>query len=420
MQKRTKRDENKIITWFIFYLLLSSIFAWVLSFHLIPWVFWEDWIEKQKQELKILDEEYNLAKTKWIPKNKFLSKSWALAKDEYTKNILKELRKDEEFFSRNFENNTSDDYKIFLKKKLEEYKKDDSNEEKLKIISKVLPYYSENLPDFTSISDFQFINYIESIIYTFWLSYTNSIWIKELNQIENFLLTDSDNSLDKWIFEIPIELDLTWRKSSILDFLHFIENVWKISINEETNEININFEKAENWEIFSEFRNKRLNYLEKENTNIYNNQIIDIENIFMEKYIDSGIQVSNFETNGEDKKFLKYLKATQSRESFSIKVNLKFYVKWAPKYKIEEFKANFIKKLDNLSKQVKDELKKTNISSYQRQKLSSLDKNLENIKNVVKNTNSSTQIWIMEDYKNIVRYSSLLDEYENEINNIKK
>ncbi|RKW21311.1 hypothetical protein D8B46_07805, partial [Candidatus Gracilibacteria bacterium] len=251
------------------------------------------------------------------------------------------------------------------------------------------------------------------IVSTFNLSFNNSIGIKELKQIDKYSLSNSDNTLDKAIFEIPIELDIVGRKSSIIDFLHFIENVGKISIDPETNELTIDKETAKNGDLFSEFKIKKLdgqrNHASKD-YNIYNNQIIDIENILMTDYIDSSEQNMTFE---DTKSFLKYLKSTQDKEKFEAKIKLNFYVKGLPKYKVEQLMAEFNNKINDLEKRISKAISKTTLSATQKQRLTNLQSNIKNIKNSVAQANNTKGI--MDRYQNISGYSGLLTEYEEEL-----
>lgn len=339
------------------------------------------------------------------------------ANEKYILSIINEV--DEGFYKNNFENSSWTLYDDFINKKVEIYKNDTSptNEEKLKITSKVLPYYSDNVLDWSNLTDFQFINYVESIISTFNLSYTNPIWIKEIKQIDNYKLLSSDNSFDKWIYEIPVDLNISWRKSSIIDFLHFIENVWKVTFDNETKNISINKEESDPGTVFFDFRNKKLDWQKSTanwNYNIYDNQIADIELISMNKYIDSSEK--NIRSNDDWKTFLKFLKFSQDKEKFDITVRINFYVKWVPKYKVDEFISSFNKRLSLIDDSVKKILWKTDLPSNQKQKFTNIKLSIENIKNSIKDNSSAN--WLMDRYQNISWYLDLIEWYENEIKKI--
>ena len=341
--KTTKREQNNLI--------LSNIFFAIISFSLLFWwwyyLYWEiSSIEEIKANTIELNTKLNSYKKEWIDfktLEETLSEIDTSSMNntekrilESNKIILKEI--DENFYNNNFINKKENNFDSFISKKKEDYKKNSwDTEKKLEIISKILPLYSAEKIDENTLTDFQFINYIESIISTFRLSYKNYIWIKDIKQVENYVLSNTDKSLDKTIWEIPVELDISWRKSSIIDFLHFIEKVWKININDETWEITVDREVDELNNPFLEFKTKLLNWQKRTwDYNIFNNQIVDIDNIVLPEYIDSSdIQIQN---SLEDNRFLKEIKNSQDREKYEIKVKLKFYTKWVPLYKINQFK----------------------------------------------------------------------------------
>lgn len=419
--KRTKRDETKILFTNVVYWFLIGVELLVLFFIILPNNHEVEVIKSEAFELNSNLEKY---KSKWMPleeiKSMIRDKKVELdpkANEKYILSIINEV--DEGFYKNNFENSSWTLYDDFINKKVEIYKNDTSptNEEKLKITSKVLPYYSDNVLDWSNLTDFQFINYVESIISTFNLSYTNPIWIKEIKQIDNYKLLSSDNSFDKWIYEIPVDLNISWRKSSIIDFLHFIENVWKVTFDNETKNISINKEESDPGTVFFDFRNKKLDWQKSTSNwsyNIYDNQIADIELISMNKYIDSSEK--NIRSNDDWKTFLKFLKFSQDKEKFDITVRINFYVKWVPKYKVDEFISSFNKRLSLIDDSVKKILWKTDLPSNQKQKFTNIKLSIENIKNSIKDNSSAN--WLMDRYQNISWYLDLIEWYENEIKKI--
>ena len=389
--KRTKRDENRIILWVMLFSFLTVLLTLFIFFYILPGI---EEVEEIKNETYKLSKELKSYENKWIS--------------------LEALKKTIKDWSLELDNKPNKTYKEFIEEKEKEYKDaSESTSNKTKLTLWILPIYSDTIKEEWSMTDFQFINYIESIVSTFNLSFNNSIWIKELKQIDKYSLSNSDNTLDKAIFEIPIELDIVWRKSSIIDFLHFIENVWKISIDPETNELTIDKETAKNGDLFSEFKIKKLDWQRNHSSkdyNIYNNQIIDIENILITDYIDSSEQNMTFE---DTKSFLKYLKSTQDKEKFEVKIKLNFYVKWLPKYKVEQLMAEFNNKINDLEKRISKAISKTTLSATQKQRLTNLQSNIKNIKNSVAQANNTKGI--MDRYQNISWYSGLLTEYEEEL-----
>ena len=423
--KTTKREQNNLI--------LSNIFFAIISFSLLFWwwyyLYWEiSSIEEIKANTIELNTKLNSYKKEWIDfktLEETLSEIDTSSMNntekrilESNKIILKEI--DENFYNNNFINKKENNFDSFISKKKEDYKKNSwDTEKKLEIISKILPLYSAEKIDENTLTDFQFINYIESIISTFRLSYKNYIWIKDIKQVENYVLSNTDKSLDKTIWEIPVELDISWRKSSIIDFLHFIEKVWKININDETWEITVDREVDELNNPFLEFKTKLLNWQKRTwDYNIFNNQIVDIDNIVLPEYIDySDIQIQN---SLEDNRFLKEIKNSQDREKYEIKVKLKFYTKWVPLYKINQFKTDFNNKLKKTTSDIIKILSNIKISSSEKQKLQSIKLALDNISSSVLNQNKDSQKWVMESFADTYTYSQLLDNYIIEVENINK
>ena len=423
--KTTKREQNNLI--------LSNIFFAIIAFSSLFWwwyyLYWEiSNIEEIKANTIELNTKLNSYKKEWIDfttLGEILSEIDTSSMNdaekktlESNKIILKEI--DENFYNNNFVNKKENNFDSFINKKKEDYKKNNwDTEKKLEIISKILPLYSAEKIDENTLTDFQFINYIESIISTFRLSYKNYIWIKDIKQVENYVLSNTDKSLDKTIWEIPVELDISWRKSSIIDFLHFIEKVWKITVNEESWEITVDREVDELNNPFSEFKTKLLNWQKRTwDYNIFNNQIVDIDNIILPEYIDSSD--TEIKNSLEDNRFLKEIKNTQDREKYEIKVKLKFYTKGVPLYKINQFKTDFNNKLKKTTSDITKILSNIKISSSEKQKLQSIKVALDNISSSVLNQNKDSQKWVMESFADIYTYSQLLDDYIIEVENINK
>lgn len=416
LQKRTRLEENKIIIWNLFFGFCIFAILWIIFFHAYPQI---EEIEKIKIDTISLNENLNKYKKEWLPleefKNSFSSNLESIGKDKnYLVSFVKEV--DQKFYDKNLKNTKEVSYEKFISKKEAELKNNVSNEEKLNIISRILPFYSDKIKDKNTLTDFEFINYIESIISTFQLLYENPIWIKEIKQVEDYTLNDNDFSLDKWIYQIPIELDIVWAKSSIIEFLYFIENVWKISLNEDTKEIIVNNDFSSPWEIFSDFRNKKINWAKDlKDYNIFNNQIIDIEEIFIKDYIDSSDKPINY-TSPESKEFLRHLRF-QGKDRLEVKIKINFYVKWLPKYKIDDFILNFNKRISKIEKDINSLVSKVGISSSNKQKLRNIKISIDNIKSIV-NQNKSSEKNIEEKFQDLTSYNKVLDEYEEKVKQI--
>ncbi len=427
--KRTKRQENAIIINFSLYLVLF-IAAWLFFlYYIIPNVLA---IEEKKSETLDVYSKIQNTKKSGVPFSVFKksTQKWALrsfftseqkVNIEYVDSILKDLKPN--FYNKYFINKWESDYKSFIEELKDSYKEKDNLDEKLWIISKILPSYSEKIYDIDEenlLSDLRFINYIESIIYEFNLSYENPIWIGSVKLIPNYTIwTDESNSFDKNIFYIPLELDLEWSKASIIYFLHFINNVWKIYLDEDWE---IALFKDENYpknDFFFNFKFKNIwNKKEISKYNIFNNQVIDIETISFSDYINSSFNPLDILNNETD--LVKFLKNTgQMDEKFKLNVKLRFYVKWLPKYKIENFIKNFKKDFTDTEKLVKENLKNQDLSTLDRNKLQQINTSLWSIK---KSVNSLSQTAkgskLTDNYNSAYKYNMLLSEEKQKINNI--
>lgn len=429
IMKRTKRDENKIILWNIFFVTVFLTMIFLTFFHLLPKI---NEIDSIKESTKILYENLKAYEKQWISFEEFTkvlnsNSQWTWAtedwqvllklddkylKDQYINSLIKEIDKD--FYDKNFKNNTASNYDSFISEKVEEYKNNKNSDEKIKVISKVLPYYSDNIE--SSLTDFQFINYIESIIYAFNLKTKDPIWVKELKELDWYGLSNSDNSLDKWIYEIGLDLNLTWRKESIIDFLYFIENVWKIKLDSENDKIILNEKTFKSWDVFSNFSNKILGGKNEKSTNynIFDNQIVDIENITMKEYIDSSDQEFSWDNL---EWFLKSIKTTQWRDKYEISVKLKFYVKWLPKYKIDEVVSKFYSRLTDLNKKIDWLMNDKNISVSQKNKISNMKISLWDMDQTLKEDGLKDNLNEKLQYLNW--FVKVVDDYEKELNKIK-
>lgn len=421
IKKRTKREESMIVLW--------NVFFWLLTIWLIVWIFTyilPNYNEINTLKTQAFEEKQKLEtyKKEWIPFSKLKDYSgnteifWEnLALKNQVSWILSEMT--DELYNKTLKNTKEADYQTFIKKKLDSYKEDKNSEEILDMTSKILPLYDKSIWEKGQITEFEFINYVESIIATFNLRYKNSIWINNLSYLEEYKLTNSDNSFDKWISQIPIELDIVWNKSSILDFLYFIENVWKVELSE-SGEIIINV--PENNELFN-FRNKKLEkdrYKQTENYNIFDNQIIDVESIEFKDSIDWKYSSPTITENGNE--FLKYIKETQEKERFEVKIKINFYVKWLPKYKVDEFNVNFTKKLNSVDSSLTRLLAIPRISWNDKSKLKNIKTSVDNIKSSTQEqawwNNNENENALIQKFQNNTLYMEILEWYEKEIKEI--
>lgn len=323
--KRSVREKNSIVIWFVFYFILLFSLILFISLYTIGTI---NEIEEKKDDTKVLYNEIVKIKTNWLSYGEFKkitsSTPWSKESDEVLKNITSD------FYSSHLMNTDSQSFELFIKAKTNELNSEENtnliNENEEQIVN-ILPTYSDSNISIwdNSLTDFEFINYIESIFDSFNLSTRASIGIWNVIILDEYIVSGTDGgSLDSNIYSIPLNLNLVWTKTNIIDFLYFVEKVWTIDV--KNNEIFINTESeflSKNWfaKILSGDR-YTTDY------KIFENQIIDIDSVSMPSYIDSSYNSRN------DMGFIEFIKTKQGNDDYEIKVNLLFYVKWLPKYKV--------------------------------------------------------------------------------------
>lgn len=360
--KISKREENWIIIHFVFYFILTIWLVYFLISSFVPEIIK---IENTKKITKEIYSNIQRIQSVWLTFNEFITwnKSWNF--DRVNEEILKNMTED--FYSKNLVNTTNKSYIDFLQsinKQLNSPENIASVEAKTNQISNILPSYSIPAIDFGEniLTDYKFINYIESILETFGLTTTSSIGINKIVLEEAFVWTSNPwDSLNSNIFYIPLNLVLNWEKSWIIDFLYFIENVWSIKIDDKNIYLN------KNYDFLSKNGRKMILEWEKltPDYNILEHQFIDIEKISMNEYIDSSYK-PRWEVD-----LKKFIIEDQWTDKFQINVDLLFYIKGQPTYKTEEFINNIFLKYIETVKLNSDALKDSKLDEVTRRRLSS-------------------------------------------------
>ncbi len=380
------REKNSIIISLALNLVFMMIFVFVWFFH----TYWKyEEIEEKKESLgKIIDNTEKVTK-QWISFNDFnsLKTKVKFTKTEFLDSILSKMKV--WFYNDNFINKTDSDFEVFIKEKErffftndnllsftedelssldddveEKIRKEKSRKEK---IANILPSYNPwtKVVDENLLTDFKFINYIESIFKTFDLQTNWFIWI---NQIVPYQKKDSKvwrnkNSIptESKIFYIPINYKLVWTKENIINFLHYVWNVWNIEINDgDFKVINDDFLFKKRkiilyWDYNKLFWNgsKYKKWYEElpivKDYNIYNHQIIEIDSITMREY-PVGYYLK-WERSKESS-LVEFLKDKQKYEKLEIVVSLRFYIRGVPNYKMIEFIRTFIQSYEDTIKKV--------------------------------------------------------------------
>lgn len=337
MKKVNKRIKNAILQGTMFNILVMIAMLGVLFYYIVPSIIA---IVEQQEELYALEQDKKSILKQGVPFKEFKAfyKKSPDGEDPYVKSLLENL--DEEFYNSHFINTTKTTYKEFFddqrnytieKKSSEEFKERDAT------INNILPAYSNSSSLEGVISDFNFISYIETLLFTFNLQTNDSIGVGTLTPLKRPSAEEKDKNIstEASIFYIPLQLELVWQKKDVLDFIHFIENVGAINIEE--------------WSIVSHSDKVIKKPLEGDirtkDYNIYNNQLASIENITMRDYIDSSSQPS-------DNNMIDFVRQTQGREKFEIDIKMHFYVTGLPDYKIESFIENTLESFKKLKQKI--------------------------------------------------------------------
>lgn len=401
--KLTKIEQKWLIIRFGFYLSLFLILIIVFFTYLLPSLLK---IEDNKSIALNLKWELENIEKKWVSFEDFKKLSNKSTNDKFTLEILKVI--DEDFYKNNLVNNSWSNYKDFLVEKKSELEKltNWNYSQQHELVWLVLPTYSSEVSwlESNTLSDFEFINYVESILETFNLKTNNSIWINKLDIIDDYSIWSlAWEWIESNMYYIPLNLTLEGKKSWIIDFLYFIENVWNISLFEDKIWLNINkylTNVSLEWDLLNKWYN------------LFEHQMIDIDRISMDKYIDS-----SYNLRPELYDFKELIKSEQWNEKFSINLVLKFYVKGFPLIEIE----NMINKSLDLQKEalalVWNKLKTVNKSSLEYKKLLSYQETLKWLQKEV--TDIKKSLWDKEkidlSYRRSVELKSVVEPILNSI-----
>jgi hypothetical protein len=332
-----------IINWVIF-----STFILFIFLYLTPWF---DEVTQNKDTLTWNIQEYEKIEKDWIDYNTF--KSLIPWNNKNLKTIVDKMWSD--FFNSSLKNKTKGNYVSFLNSKktyVNELKKSDLIAKRDEKVSTILPFYTPWVEVTWSITDLWFTNYIETLLKTFSLRTSSQIWLWDVIP----LATDDNKKKDTSSSEIyytDLVLALEWKKSDILDFLYFSQNVWNIDIENKNNTQDIIFHQ-------DNYLNKVMVWQTLTNDyNIYKNNFMDITSINLSKYIDEWTNLRP-ENQKTVEWFMDFIKNTpDSWEPFQLNVKLRFYFRWLPSYKIELFVQWVLDKYNNISKNVKASIWKT-------------------------------------------------------------
>ena len=400
--KRSKREENSIIIHFAFYFVLTAWLAIFLIINIVPKIIE---IEKEKTLTKEIYNSIEIIEKKGLTFSEFKVIAEAWNKDRVVLEILKNMTED--FYNENLVNETNKSYNYFLDAKNKELNSVENKaivDNQIKQISTILPSYSLQPIDlwWDLLTDYKFVNYVESLIETFRLSTDSSIGIKKLELVEEYLGSNEEGgSLDSNLYYIPLNLIIKWNKSGIINFLYYVENVWNIIIDEEEIKLNKDywFLSKNGIKIILEWDKNTSDY------NIFSHQMIDIEKISMDEYLDSSY-VDRWEND-----FKSFIIRNQANDEFEINVNLLFYVKGQPLYKTEEFIRNILNMRKEALKIITSRLEDVKIKEIERKKLMKDNSALSQMNKeiVIINKNLTKKDKLEESYKSAIKLNTIIE-----------
>lgn len=404
------------LTWFIIFILLYIKPNYIE-------------IENIKQNLVEVINQKKVIEKDWLTFSEFLwLREWVMSSikglSDNDKNIINSLKKmdwewnedpDRDFFDIEFINNTEANYDDFLKSKdseiikKEEEMLEDDRFQKMKLL---IPSYADSwIAEETDLSDVKFVNYIERIIYTFNLTTDTPISI-ELKPLPN-LGKDSKtrtSMLESSVFVIPLNLKLTWKKSDILNFIYYFENVWWISMEWDDD---IKVKDALGDKFFGEPIALVWEYLRDSNGeetiippsyNLYDHQFAEIKSLSIDDYI-----VSTDISMPKKIDFYNFLKEKEWDYKMNAEIELYFYVKWLPNYEIQSFVMNVNDEFNSIKKEAETLMKKIESNSRDKMRYAAESAELKTIKFFLDSKQKEIDALVKSKQINISQYEKALE-----------
>lgn len=324
----------------VFFLILSGVFI-VSLYPDIKEIQWK------KQELSETFDTYNTIAKIWLDFNQFKRNVPSVSDSNYTSLLLENI--DESFYSQHFTNTGAGNYNTFLttvEQKLSDIKSSDEYIKKDRYLNVFLPNYDKNNSFWEdTLTDFYFINYIENLLYSFNLSYEWEIGVGDIVNVEREMQENNQSevqidALQENIYAIPLTFELIGRKSDIVDFLHYFENVSRITI-------------SQDWFLVysDQFIRKRIEWsLPWSDYNIYENQLSEIVSLSLEEYPDTSVRSTD--------SLINTMKNLLWNERYEIDVVLNFYIAGVPSYRMQNYVNNVLELYTTLWSEIKNDTQK--------------------------------------------------------------
>jgi len=326
--------KNALIQGMIINLILLIIFSWIFFFKILPEY---SVVNNKKSNLRELVQNFESLEANGISFTDLrkIANSYKLLSDDIASQSLDNFTKND--YDSFFTNTGTLSYNDFLsqaEERVTEKMNDPEFLANIDLVNTILPVYTPNNSNISWVNDFYFVNYLERLLYSFNLQSDGEVGISSIQSV----FDESEvESYTESIYKIPLSLSLEWRKSDIVKFLHFLENVWSLQYSESEVEV-----------INDDFLNLALEGQESTPSyNIYENQLANITQVTFSDYPDSWSVIS-------EESLVDTLILRQWRERYSMEINLEFYISGLPKFEIKEYIDSFIIRFDTLKKEILD------------------------------------------------------------------
>jgi len=332
--------KNALLQGIVINMILLFIFLWVFFLNVFPEY---KNISIQKGSLQELVQDFEFLESKGIAfwDLRSTANAYKLITNDIANQSITNFPKD--IFNEYFVNTGSLSYSEFLswtEERVIEKLNSPEFSSNLELIDTILPVYTPNQSIVSGINDFYFVNYVEKLLYSFNLQSEWEIGISLIENIfdESILNEDSENvNVVENIYKVPLSLSLEWRKSDIVRFLHFLENVGSLQYSNSMVEV-----------VSDDFLSVVLEWQENTSTyNIYKNQLATIREISLADYPDSWSVIA-------EESLIDTMILRQGRESYRIEVGIDFYVSWLPRFEIKDYIEDFIVRFDELKAQISE------------------------------------------------------------------
>lgn len=347
----TKINSNYAIQILILHTVVFCVFLGIIIFKVYPSLIS---VEDQKKELLEKYTWYNKIVQQGLTYDEFIEeKNQDSNISEYLNDLIKAIP--QSFYDKSIKNTSWGNFLDYMQSKIskiDKQKKDKLIEERDQKLESILPSYSSSISSIggqENLTDFKFTNYVESILNAFSLTSNDSIWISDIIPVEDYADTSDtkkkQSSLDTNIFYIPLKLSVKWKKSDVIDFLYFIENVGTIKV-DKSNQVSFYTDDT--------FKKNLPDSLE---SNIFENQIFDIEDLRMPTYLDSRLSWS-------DAPLVDYVRQTQGDDMIEMDLQLRFYIRWLPDYLVKKYIKDTLDTYDALSKELDKKVKELDAKQF--------------------------------------------------------